>query len=163
MKKSTHSSETPATQWLKKHKIEFSTHTYEYIENGGANHAALELELNPNQVAKTLIMEDEQGKALIIVMHGDKQVSTKNLAREIGVKKIQPCTHETANRNSGYLIGGTTPFATRKTMPVYVESTLMNYDQIYINGGKRGMLLKINPKVLTEKLNAKLVNASLAF
>lgn len=160
MKKSIHSSETPATLWLKKNKIEFSTHTYNYIESGGANHAAIVLGLDPNQVAKTLIMQDEKNHPLIILMHGDKQVSTKNLAREIGVKKIQPCTHEQANKNSGYLIGGTSPFATRKHMPVYAQATLMSYEYIYINGGKRGLLLCINPQVLTSCLDAKLVDVS---
>lgn len=160
MKKNISYSETPATKWLKDNKIEFEVMTYEYIENGGANHASTELGLAPNQVAKTLIMQDEQNKPLIIIMHGDKQVSTKNLAREIKVKKVQACTPDIANKNSGYLIGGTSPFATRKKMPIYIENGLLEYTEIFINGGKRGLLLKINPQILINYLKAKPVNVS---
>ena len=160
MKKSTNYTETPATKWLKDNKIEFDVITYDYVDNGGANHASTELGLDPHQVAKTLIMQDEQNKPLIIVMHGDKQVSTKNLAREIKAKKVQACSPDIANKNSGYLIGGTSPFATRKAMPIYIEAGLLNYQEIFINGGKRGLLLKISPYVLVNYLNAKTVNVS---
>lgn len=153
-------SETPATQFLKKHGVAFSEHPYDYVDHGGAMEAARQLDLAPHAVAKTLIMEDENKQPLIVVMHGDKEVSTRNLARQTGAKKIAPCTPDTAQRHSGYLVGGTSPFATRKRMPVWVEAELLTLPRLYINGGRRGFLLGIAPRVLVELLDAKPVQAA---
>lgn len=161
MAKEKHVSETPATQFLKKHKVGFTEHPYEYVDHGGATEAARQLGLDLHQVAKTLIMEDEQARPLIVVMHGDREVSTKNLARQTGAKKIAPCTPETAQKHSGYLVGGTSPFATRKRMPVWVEEALLNYPIIYINGGRRGYLIGVAPSALLDLLDAKPVQAGL--
>lgn len=160
MSKSKHVSETPATQLLKKHGITFSEHTYDYVDHGGAPEAARQLGLDPHAVAKTLIMEDEKKQPLIIIMHGDKEVSTRNLARQTGAKKIAPCAPDTAQRHSGYLVGGTSPFGTRKRMPVWIEAELLDLPVLYINGGKRGFLLGIAPAVLTTLLDAKPVEAA---
>lgn len=160
MAKHKHVSETPATQFLKKHGVAFSEHPYDYVDHGGAMEAARQLDLAPHAVAKTLIMEDENKQPLIVVMHGDKEVSTRNLARQTGAKKIAPCTPDTAQRHSGYLVGGTSPFATRKRMPVWVEAELLTLPRIYINGGRRGFLLGIAPRVLVELLDAKPVQAA---
>jgi Cys-tRNA(Pro) deacylase len=162
MAKEKHVSETPATQLLKKHRIAYSEHPYEYIEHGGARESARQLGVDPHQVAKTLIMEDEAARPLIVVMHGDMEVSTKNLARQIGAKKVQPCAPETAQRHSGYLVGGTSPFATRKAMAVWFEATLLDYELIYLNGGRRGYLIGIAPSALVDVLEAKPVNVGLA-
>ncbi|NYT60099.1 Cys-tRNA(Pro) deacylase [Alcaligenaceae bacterium] len=161
MSKEKHVSETPATQFLKKHKISFTEHSYEYVDRGGATEAARQLGLDLHQVAKTLIMEDEQAKPLIVVMHGDLEVSTKNLARQTGAKKIAPCSPETAQKHSGYLVGGTSPFATRKKMPVWVEEGLLTYPLIYLNGGRRGYLIGVAPSALQDLLGAKPVQTGL--
>lgn len=152
---------TPATQWLIKNKIDFTEHIYEYEAKGGANDAAFKLGLNPHITIKTLVMEDEHKKPLIILMHGDQTVSTKNLARQTGAKHIQPCDPTTAQRHSGYLVGGTSPFGTRKDMPIWVQESILNLEKIYINGGKRGMLIELCPAVLTKNLGANLVNVKL--
>jgi Cys-tRNA(Pro) deacylase len=154
MSKSRHVSETPATQWLRRNGVPFGEHPYTYVEHGGTAESARQLGVDEHHVAKTLVMEDEQGKPLLVLMHGDRTVSTKNLARQTGVKRVEPCKPEVANRHSGYLIGGTSPFGTRKTMPVYVESTLLDLDLIYLNGGRRGFLVSIAPAVLTTLLKA---------
>lgn len=161
MAKDKHVTETPATQLLKKKKIPYTEHPYDYVDHGGAGEAARQLGLDPHQVAKTLIMEDEHARPLIIVMHGDCEVSTKNLARQIGAKKVGPCTPETAQKHSGYLVGGTSPFATRKQMPVWIEASLLEYPEIYLNGGRRGYLLGLDPAVLVELLAARPVTAGL--
>lgn len=161
MPKDKHISETPATQLLRHHHIEFGEHPYDYVEHGGALESARQLGLDPHQVAKTLIMEDEHGHPLVILMHGDCEVSTKNLARQAGAKKINPCTPEVAQKNSGYQVGGTSPFATRKKMPVWVEATLLDYPIIYLNGGRRGYLISLAPTVITTLLNAQPVQAAL--
>lgn len=161
MAKEKHVSETPATQWLRKQRIPFTEHHYDYVDHGGALEAAHQLGLDLHRVAKTLIMEDENAKPLIIVMHGDREVSTKNLARQTGAKKIAPCKPDVAQRHSGYMVGGTSPFATRKAMPVWVEAELLEYDAIYINGGRRGYLLEIAPQTLIDKLGARPVQAGL--
>ncbi|WP_368928367.1 aminoacyl-tRNA deacylase [Alcaligenes faecalis] len=161
MAKEKHVSETPATQWLRKNGISFTEHSYNYVDHGGAMEAAAQLGLDLHRVAKTLIMEDESAKPLIIVMHGDREVSTKNLTRQTGAKKIAPCKPEVAQRHSGYMVGGTSPFATRKAMPVWLEEELLEFDTIYINGGRRGYLLGINPQVLIDKLGARPVQAGL--
>lgn len=161
MSKTKHTSETPATHWLKQQKISFSEHPYDYVDHGGAREAALRLGLPPHQVAKTLIMEDEQGHPLVVLMHGDCEVSTKNLARQTGTKKISPCSPDTAQRHSGYQVGGTSPFATRKRMPVWVEKTLLDYDTVYLNGGRRGYLIGVASGALTGPLGAKPVRVAL--
>jgi Cys-tRNA(Pro) deacylase len=160
MSKVKHISETPATQFLRRHKVAFGEHPYEYVEHGGTEESARQLGVDEHCVVKTLVMEDEQAKPLIVLMHGDKTVSTKNLARQTGAKRIEPCKPDVANRHSGYLIGGTSPFGTRKTMPVYVESTILELDTIYLNGGRRGYLVSIPPAVLTELLKATPVSCA---
>ncbi|MCC2597389.1 Cys-tRNA(Pro) deacylase [Pusillimonas sp. MFBS29] len=161
MAKEKHVSETPATQFLKKHKISFTEHPYEYVDHGGATEAARQLGLDLHQVAKTLIMEDEHARPLVVVMHGDLEVSTKNLARQTGSKKIAPCTPDTAQKHSGYLVGGTSPFSTRKKMPVWVEQDLLDYPVIYVNGGRRGYLIGVAPSALLDLLGAKAVQAGI--
>lgn len=160
MSKSKHVSETPATQFLKAQGIAFSEHPYDYVDHGGASEAARQLGLDPHAVAKTLIMEDENKQPLIVIMHGDKEVSTRNLARQTGAKKIAPCAPATAQRHSGYLVGGTSPFATRKKMPVWVEAELLVLPLIYLNGGRRGFLLGLAPDTLVSLLDAKPVQAA---
>jgi Cys-tRNA(Pro) deacylase len=160
MSKVKHISETPATQFLRRHKVEFGEHPYEYVEHGGTEESARQLGVNEHCVVKTLVMEDEHAKPLIVLMHGDKTVSTKNLARQIGAKRVEPCKPEVANRHSGFLIGGTSPFGTRKVMPVYVESSILDLDTIYLNGGRRGYLVSITPAVLTDLLKATPVNCA---
>lgn len=161
MAKDKHVSETPATQFLKKHHIPFTEHPYEYVDHGGASEAAKQLGVELHQVAKTLIMEDEHARPLIVVMHGDCEVSTKNLARQIAVKKVNPCSIETAQRHSGYLVGGTSPFATRKRMPVWVEATLLEFPILYLNGGRRGYLIGVPASSLTGLLGAKPVTVGI--
>jgi len=161
MSKSRHTSETPATHWLRQQNIPFGEHPYDYVDHGGAREAARQLGVPPHQVAKTLIMEDEQGRPLIVIMHGDCEVSTKNLARQTGAKKVGPCAPDTAQRHSGYQVGGTSPFATRKRMPVWYEDTLMAYPEIYVNGGRRGYLIRIAPDVLSRALGARPVHVAL--
>lgn len=161
MAKDKHVSETPATQMLKKLAIAYTEHPYQYVEHGGAMESARQLGLDPQLVAKTLVMEDEQAKPLIVIMHGDREVSTKNLARQIGAKKVAPCKPEVAQRHSGYMVGGTSPFGTRKKMPVWVESTLLDLPTIYLNGGRRGYLVGIDPQALIKALGAKPVNVAL--
>lgn len=161
MAKDKHISETPATQLLKKLGIPYTGHPYNYVEHGGARESARQLGLDLHQVAKTLIMEDERARPLVVVMHGDREVSTKNLARQIGVKKVEPCRPEIAQRHSGYMVGGTSPFATRKKMPVWIEETLLDFDTIYINGGRRGYVIGIAPQVVVEVLQAGRVKAGI--
>ncbi|RTZ44698.1 aminoacyl-tRNA deacylase [Candidimonas sp. SYP-B2681] len=161
MAKEKHVSETPATQFLKKHQIAYSEHPYDYVDHGGATVAANRLGLDLHQVAKTLIMEDEKSHPLVMVMHGDCEVSTKNLARQIGVKSVSPCTPDNAQKHSGYLVGGTSPFATRKKMPVWIEAGLLAYSVIYVNGGKRGYLIGVPARTLADPLGAKTVNVAL--
>jgi Cys-tRNA(Pro) deacylase len=161
MAKADHISETPATQFLKANRVAFTEHPYAYVEHGGAQHSAEVLGLDPFTVVKTLVMEDEKAKPLIVLMHGNRAVSLKNLARQIGCKSVAPCKPEVANRHSGYLVGGTSPFATRKEMPVYVESAILALPRIAINGGRRGYLVGIEPEVLTRLLGAKPVECAL--
>ncbi|MDH4449474.1 MAG: aminoacyl-tRNA deacylase [Rhodoferax sp.] len=161
MAKKDHVSETPATQLLKAYKVAFTEHPYEYLEHGGAQHSAAVLGFDPFPVVKTLIMQDHDGKPLVVLMHGNRKVSTKNLARQIGAKSVEPCAPEVANRHSGYLVGGTSPFGTRKAMPVYVESTILELPRICINGGRRGYLVGIDPHVCVQLLGAKPVQCAL--
>jgi Cys-tRNA(Pro) deacylase len=161
MAKKDHVSETPATQLLKAHKVPFNEHPYEYLEHGGAQHSAQVLGWDPFHVVKTLIMQDQDAKPLVVLMHGNRKVSTKNLARQIGAKSVEPCRPEVANRHSGYLVGGTSPFGTRKTMPVYVEESILAIPKILINGGRRGYLVEIDPAVCQQLLGAKAVQCAL--
>ncbi len=161
MAKEKHISETPATLMLKRLGIAFGEHIYDYVEHGGARESSRQLGVDAHQVAKTLIMEDENSRPLIILMHGDCEVSTKNLARQIGAKRVAPCAPEVAQKHSGYLVGGTSPFATRKTMPVWIQAGLLEYPVIYINGGRRGFLISVAPGAIVEVLGAKPVNAAL--
>ena len=162
MAKREHVSETPATALLRAHRVAFSEHPYEYVEHGGAEHSAAVLGFDPFTVVKTLVMEDEKGRPLLVLMHGNRKVSTKNLARQIGAKSVEPCKPEVANRHSGYLVGGTSPFGTRKAMPVYIEETILALPRIAINGGRRGFLVGVEPGVCVDLLGAKPVHCALA-
>ena len=161
MAKKEHVSETQATQLLRKHKAEFTEHPYAYEEHGGTAVSARELGVDEHDVVKTLVMQDEAAKPLIVLMHGDCKVSTKNLARQIGCKSVEPCKPEVAQKHSGFLVGGTSPFGTRKTMPVYVERSILDLPKIYINGGRRGYLVGIAPALLTTLLQAHPVECAL--
>ena len=162
MAKKGHVSETPATALLRERGVPFTEHPYEYLEHGGAQHSAKVLEFDPFAVVKTLVMEDEKARPLLVLMHGNRKVSTKNLARQIGAKSVEPCQPEVANRHSGYLVGGTSPFATRKPMPVYIEESILALPKILINGGRRGYLVGIDPQVCVQLLDAKPVQCALA-
>ena len=161
MAKKDHVSETPATALLKANGVAFTEHPYEYVEHGGAQHSAEVLGFDPFTVVKTLIMEDEKARPLVVLMHGNRKVSTKNLARQIGAKSVEPCKPEVANRHSGYLVGGTSPFGTRKAMPVYVEESILALPRIVLNGGRRGYLVGIGPQEIVRLLGAKPVNCAL--
>jgi Cys-tRNA(Pro) deacylase len=161
MARKEHISETQATQFLRKHGVAFSEHPYPYEEHGGTKVSARELGVPEHSVVKTLVMEDEQAKPLLVLMHGDCKVSTKELARQAGCKKIEPCKPEVANRHTGFLVGGTSPFGTRKTMPVYVERSILALERIYINGGRRGYLVGIAPSELSRVLDARPVDVAL--
>ena len=158
----THTSETPATQFLKANRVAFTEHPYEYLEHGGAQHSAEVLGLEPFTVVKTLVMQDQDAKPLIVLMHGNRKVSTKQLARQIGAKSVEPCKPEVANRHSGYLVGATSPFGTRKAMPVFIEQTILALPKIAINGGRRGYLVGIDPRVCVQLLGAKAVQCALS-
>ncbi len=147
---------------LRKHHIAFSEHPYPYEEHGGTAVSARALGVPEHAVVKTLVMQDEGGKPLIVLMHGDCKVSTKNLARAIGCKAVEPCKPEVAQRHSGYQVGGTSPFGTRKALPVYVEESILALETIYINGGRRGYLVALAPRVLLELLAATPVQCALA-
>jgi len=156
-----HISETPATQFLRKASIVFTEHPYDYEEQGGTKVSARELGVDEHAVVKTLVMQNEAAKPLIVLMHGDCTVSTKNLARQIGCKSVTPCAPEIAQKHSGYLVGGTSPFGTKKRLPIYVEKTILDLPKIYINGGKRGYLVGIAPNALIVHLNAVAVECAL--
>ena len=157
-----HISETPATAWLKAHRVPYTEHAYEYVEHGGTAESARQLGVAEHVVVKTLVMQDDKARPLIVLMHGDRQVSTKNLAREIGVKAVEPCKPEVAQRHSGYLVGGTSPFGLRKALPLYVQATVLVLPQVCINGGRRGFLVGIDPSVLVSALGARPVHCALA-
>ena len=160
--KKQHVSQTPATQLLRANGVAFTEHPYEYLEHGGAQHSAAVLGLDPFSVVKTLVMQDQDASPLLVLMHGNRTVSTKNLARQIGAKSVEPCKPEVANRHSGYLVGGTSPFGTRRAMPVYIESTILELPRIAINGGRRGYLVGIDPQVCVRLLDARPVQCALA-
>ena len=161
-KKERHVSLTPATQWLRRHGIEYSEHPYDYVDHGGTAQSARQLGVDEHAVIKTLVMHDDKAQPLLVLMHGDREVSTKALARAIGTKGVEPCRPEAAQRHSGYLIGGTSPFGFKKEgVPVYVEQTILALPRICINGGRRGFLVGIEPRVLTELLGARPVQCAL--
>jgi Cys-tRNA(Pro) deacylase len=161
MARKDHVSETPATALLKANKVVFTEHVYEYLEHGGAQHSAQVLGLDPFSVVKTLVMQDQDARPLLVLMHGNRKVSTKNLARQIGAKSVETCKPEVANRHSGYLVGGTSPFGTRREMPVFIEETILALPKVAINGGRRGYLVGIAPQVCVALLGAKPVNCAL--
>ena len=160
-RKDKHVSQTPATLALRAAGVDYSEHVYGYIGHGGTAESARQLGWPENAVIKTLVMQNERAEPLIVLMHGDRQVSTRMLARAIGVKSVEPCTPEVAQRHSGYLVGGTSPFGTRKTMPIFVERSVLDLARILINGGRRGYLVGIAPQVLTEQLQARAVDCAL--
>jgi len=160
-KKDKHVSATPATDWLRANGVPFTEHPYEYVEHGGTAESAKQLGVDEHAVVKTLVMQDERAEPLIVLMHGDRQVSTKNLARAIGVKSVEPCKSEVAQRHSGYLVGGTSPFGTRKAMRVFVEASVLELPRIHINGGRRGYLVGMAPQVLVERLGATPVRCAI--
>ena len=161
-RKDKHVSETPATQMLKAAGVAYTEHPYEYVDHGGTAESAKQLGVDEHSVIKTLVMQDEKAQPLIELMHGDRSVSTKNLAREIGVKSVEPCKPEVAQRHSGYLVGGTSPFGLKKAMPVYVEASVLALPRICINGGRRGYLVGMAPQVLVDLLGAQPVHCALA-
>jgi Cys-tRNA(Pro) deacylase len=152
---------TPAVRALRTAGVIFTDHLYDYEEKGGTAVSARGLGVDEHSVVKTLVMEDEDKQPMVVLMHGDKQVSTKELARVIGVKSIQPCNPETANRHSGYMVGGTSPFGMRKQMPVYMEKSILDLPRIYINGGKRGYLVGVAPADVNKILAPKLVSIAI--
>ena len=160
-KKEKHVSETPATQVLKAAGVVYSEHPYDYVEHGGTAESAKQLGVDEHSVIKTLVMQDDKAQPLIVLMHGDRSVSTKNLAREIGAKSVEPCKPEVAQRHSGYLVGGTSPFGLKKALPVYVEASVLALPRICINGGRRGYLVGIQPQVLVDLLSARAVHCAL--
>ena len=159
--KSENAPETPATKFLRQHGIAHSAHLYDYEEHGGTAVSSRELNVDEHSVVKTLVMEDEAAKPLIVLMHGDCKVSTKELARQIGCKKVEPCKPEVANRHTGFLVGGTSPFGTRKKMPIYVEKSILDLPLIYINGGRRGFLVGVHPHDLVRALAPTVVSVAL--
>ena len=155
-----HPTETPATAWLRRRNAQFTLHAYEYVEHGGASWAAEALGLDPHAVIKTLVMQDQAARPLVVLMHGDREVSTRQLARAIGAKQVQPCAAAVAERHSGYRVGGTSPFALRKPMPVYLASSAPQLPRLYVNAGRRGLLLGMDPTLLQQLLQPTLVDCA---
>lgn len=155
-----HVSETPATRFLREHGVPFAEHVYEYVEHGGAAHSAEVLGVDPFAVVKTLVMQDDRARPLMVLMHGNRKVSTKALARQIPVKSVEPCKPEIASKHSGYLVGGTSPFGTRRQMPVYYEQTIDALPRMLINGGRRGYLLELEPAPCLRLLLARAVSCA---
>ena len=145
---------TPAVRFLREKKVEFVPWLYDYVEKGGARESARQLGVDEHAVVKTLVLETNEKKPLLVLMHGDREVSTKNLARLLGVKSVEPVASDKASKLTGYLVGGTSPFGSRTKMPVYVEKSVLGLERIYINGGKRGFLVEIDPAVLRDALDA---------
>jgi Cys-tRNA(Pro) deacylase len=159
--KQEHTPETPATIFLRQHGVACSSHHYDYEEHGGTRVSARELNVDEHAVVKTLVMEDEHARPLIVLMHGDRKVSTKNLARQIGAKSVSPCKPEAAQRHTGYMVGGTSPFGTKKKLPVYIEKTILDLPLIYINGGRRGFLVGVQPHEIMRVLQPTAVESGL--
>ncbi len=153
---------TPAVRALRQAGVSFTEHLYKYVEHGGTAAFAREFGVEEHVVIKTLVMEDDAKKPLVVLMHGDREVSTKEMARTLGVKTVQPCAPETAERHSGYMVGGTSPFGMRKALPVYVEETILELARIYINGGKRGFLVGLDPKELARVLEPAPVRVAIS-
>ncbi len=153
--------ETPATKFLRAARVPFSSHLYAYEEHGGTRVSARELNVDEHAVVKTLVFENERAVPLIVLMHGDRKVSAKELARQIGCKKIEPCDPDTANRHTGFLVGGTSPFGTKKKMPIYLEKSILDLSLIYINGGRRGFLVGVHPHDLVRVLQPTAVSVAL--
>jgi len=151
---------TPAIRMLRQYKVAYMDHPYTYEEKGGTAVCARELGVDEHAIIKTLVMEDEKGSPLLVLMHGDLQVSTKNLARTVGAKSILPCAAEVANRHTGYPVGGTSPFGTRKAMPVYMEETILELPTVYVNGGRKGYLVGMRPAEMVRLLKPLLVSVS---
>jgi Cys-tRNA(Pro) deacylase len=160
MKKSPHISATPATEWLKAHQVPYTEHVYDYVEHGGTAESSAQLGVDEHAVVKTLVMQDEAAQPLIVLMHGDRTVSLKELARQIPCKKVEPCKPDVAQRHSGYQVGGTSPFGLRKAMPVYVQQSILALPRICINGGRRGFLVGLEPGVLQAVLGARPVDCA---
>src|SRR6478609_9649728 len=152
-------SSTPAIHQLRRHHIQFTEHSYRYEEHGGTRVSSRELGVPEHIVIKTLVMQDDRKQPLIVLMHGDREVSTKALSRAIGVKTVEPCRPDVAEKHTGYLVGGTSPFGTRKAMPVYVERTILDASRVFVNGGRRGFLVALNPQAFIEALGATPVDA----
>ena len=157
MKRETEAPETPATKFLHKHGVAHSNHLYEYEENGGTRVSARELNVPEHAVVKTLVMEDDGANPLLVLMHGDRKVSTKDLARQLGVKKVSPCTADDALRQTGYMVGGCSPCGTKKALPVCLEKTILDLPLVYINGGRRGYLVGVHPHDILRVLQLKIV------
>jgi Cys-tRNA(Pro) deacylase len=151
---------TPATEFLAKQGVSYTEHHYDYVEHGGTEVPAKVLQVPEHEVVKTLVMQDDAGKPLIVLMHGDRKVSTKHLARQAGRKSIEPCKPEVAQRHSGYLVGGTSPFGTRKPLPVYMERSIADLDRLFINGGRRGFLVSLAASELMRVLSPTLVDVA---
>jgi Cys-tRNA(Pro) deacylase len=160
MSRKEHAPETPATAFLRQHGVSFSEHLYDYVEHGGTAESSKQLGVPEHAVVKTLVMQDQDAKPLIILMHGDRQVSLKNLARQIGAKRVEPCKPEVAQRQTGYQVGGTSPFGLRKAMAIFVERSILSLPLIYINGGGRGFLVSLSPQVLINVLQAQPVDCA---
>jgi Cys-tRNA(Pro) deacylase len=153
---------TPATEVLRTHAVDYSEHFYQYVEHGGAERGADELGVPAAQVVKTLVMQDEAGRPLMVLMHGDRKVSTRNLARQAGRKSIEPCKPQAAERHSGYHVGGTSPFGTRKPLPLFMERSILELPEVYINGGRRGFLVRLKTADLVRILSPQLVDVAAA-
>jgi Cys-tRNA(Pro) deacylase len=152
---------TQAVRMLRDAKVKYDSYFYDYEEKGGTSHSAAELRVSEHVVIKTIVLEDEKKQPLIVLMHGDMEISTKNLARFMNVKSVSPCAPDTANKHTGYLVGGTSPFGTRKKMTVYAEETIFKLDKVFINGGKRGFLISLDPKEIDRVLKCVKVNVGI--
>ena len=153
-------SATPAIHFLRRHNVRFTEHVYRYEEHGGTRVSSRELGVPEHSVVKTLVMQDETGRPLLVLMHGDREVSTKALARAIAVKSVEPCRPEVAEKHTGYLVGGTSPFGTRRPLRVYVERSILELDKVYVNGGRRGFLVSLAPQVFADLLDATPVDVA---
>ena len=151
---------TPAIHFLRKHGVTFSEHPYRYEERGGTRVSARKLGVDEHAVVKTLVMQDETGTPMLVLMHGDCEVSTKRLARHLGRKTVQPCDAAVAQRHTGYMVGGTSPFGTRKQLPVFIERTILEIDRVYVNGGRRGFLVSLAPSEIVRVLSATPVDVA---
>lgn len=160
MAKHEHVSETPATAVLRAHGVTYREHVHDYVEHGGTRVSSQALGVDERRVVKTLVMEDEAKRPLVVLMHGDRTVATKALARQVGVKRIVPCPPEVAERHSGYRVGGTSPFGLRKRLPIYLERSILELPEVWVNGGQRGYLVGLDPRELVRVLGPILVDAA---